>query len=193
MQPFGYTGYQRDNIAGSYYAQAKEYQADAGRFVGIDRIVGVCSNPECFNGYIYCINMPMIKADKTGFWFVIDDLIAAGAGAFAGLVSQAAGDIVTTIVTGEIHISSWQDYTGAMIGGAAGGVVTLYAGPVIGAAVSGGLSTLSGEGLKAITEPDYNRSLGSVLMEAGGDALINGVFSFGFNKLKFAYPILKNH
>ena len=53
MQPFGYTGYQRDNIAGSYYAQAKEYQADAGRFLGIDRIVGVCSNPECFNGYIY--------------------------------------------------------------------------------------------------------------------------------------------
>ena len=185
LQPFGYTGYQKDRVAGTYYAQAREYQADKGRFAGEDKLTGITIHPITFNRYIYCINIPLNKTDKTAFWFGIDDLIAAGAGAFAGFVSQAAGDIVTTIVTGEIHISSWQDYTGSIIGGAAGGVTTLYAGPVIGAVVSGGLSTLSSEGLKAITEPDYNRSLGSVLMEAGGDAFINGVFSFGFNKLKF--------
>lgn len=115
--------------------------------------------------------MPMIKTDKTGFWFGMDDLIAAGAGAFAGLVSQAAGDIVTTIVTGEVHISSWQDYAGAMIGGAAGGVTTLYAGPVIGAAVSGETTTLVSEGIKAVTEPDYDKSIQSVLVEAGQDVL----------------------
>ena len=27
MQPFTYTGYQKDNIANTYYAQAREYQA----------------------------------------------------------------------------------------------------------------------------------------------------------------------
>lgn len=53
LQPFGYTGYQKDRVAGSYYAQAREYQPDVGRFQGMDRIVGGCSNPECFNGYIY--------------------------------------------------------------------------------------------------------------------------------------------
>ncbi|OUN34746.1 RHS repeat-associated core domain-containing protein [Lachnoclostridium sp. An76] len=184
MQPFGYTGYQRDNIAGSYYAQAKEYQADAGRFVGIDRIVGVYSNPECFNGYIYCINMPMIKTDKTGFWFGIDDAIAAGVGAIAGVVSQVASDVVTSIVTQEIHISSWQDYVGSAVGGAAGGVTTLYAGPVVGAAVSGGTTTLVSEGIKAVTEPDYDKSIQSVLVEAGQDALLNGAFGFVFNGLK---------
>ena len=27
IQPFGYTGYQKDGVAGTYYAQAREYQA----------------------------------------------------------------------------------------------------------------------------------------------------------------------
>lgn len=139
--------------------------------MGIDRIVGVCSNPECFNGYIYCINMPMIKTDKTGFWFGIDDAIAAGVGAIAGVVSQVASDVVTSIVTQEIHISSWQDYVGSAVGGAAGGVTTLYAGPVVGAAVSGGTTTLVSEGIKAVTEPDYDKSIQSVLVEAGQDVL----------------------
>ena len=44
---------QKDRVAGTYYAQAREYQPDVGRFQGMDRIVGGCSNPECFNGYIY--------------------------------------------------------------------------------------------------------------------------------------------
>ena len=32
IQPFGYTGYQMDPIAGTYYAQAREYQPENGRF-----------------------------------------------------------------------------------------------------------------------------------------------------------------
>ena len=40
MQPFGYTGYQKDRVAGTYYAQAREYQPDVGRSQGMDRIVG---------------------------------------------------------------------------------------------------------------------------------------------------------
>lgn len=34
IQPFGYTGYQRDEIAGTYYAQAREYLTENGRFSG---------------------------------------------------------------------------------------------------------------------------------------------------------------
>ena len=30
MQPFGYTGYQMDAVAGTYYAQAREYRAERG-------------------------------------------------------------------------------------------------------------------------------------------------------------------
>ena len=35
-QPFGFTGYQYDDVAGSYFAQAREYQADVGRFMAAD-------------------------------------------------------------------------------------------------------------------------------------------------------------
>ena len=40
LQPFGYTEYQKDRVAGTYYAQAREYQPDVGRSQGMDRIVG---------------------------------------------------------------------------------------------------------------------------------------------------------
>ncbi len=54
IQPFGYTGYQRDSIAGTYYAQAREYDAGAGRFTGQDLIAGVMEQPFSMNRYTYC-------------------------------------------------------------------------------------------------------------------------------------------
>ncbi len=35
-QPFGYTGYQYDKTAGTYYAQVREYLPEIGRFIGED-------------------------------------------------------------------------------------------------------------------------------------------------------------
>ena len=66
MQPFGYTGYQRDKVAGTYYAQAREYQADAGRFQGMDLIPGVIETPFSINRYIYCYNKPIMLSDLNG-------------------------------------------------------------------------------------------------------------------------------
>ncbi len=40
-RPFGYTGYQYDSITGTYYAQAREYKPDAGRFAEMDVIGGL--------------------------------------------------------------------------------------------------------------------------------------------------------
>ena len=68
IQPFGYTGYQRDSIAGTYYAQAREYNAGAGRFTGQDVIAGVMEQPFSMNRYTYCFNMPMILVDLNGAW-----------------------------------------------------------------------------------------------------------------------------
>ena len=45
VQPFGYTGYQMDSIAGTYFAQAREYQPDVGRFQGMDVIPGSIESP----------------------------------------------------------------------------------------------------------------------------------------------------
>lgn len=68
IQPFGYTGYQRDSVAGTYYAQAREYNARAGRFVGQDVIAGVIEKPFSMNRYTYCFNMPMVLVDLNGAW-----------------------------------------------------------------------------------------------------------------------------
>ena len=58
LQPFGYTGYQMDTVAGTYYAQAREYQADVARFHARDVIKGQTSYRLTINEYIYCGNMP---------------------------------------------------------------------------------------------------------------------------------------
>ena len=67
-QPFGYTGYQRDEIAGTYYAQAREYLEENGRFAGQDLIAGFLDMPFSMNRYSYCFNAPMILVDLDGAW-----------------------------------------------------------------------------------------------------------------------------
>ena len=68
LQPFGYTGYQKDRVAGTYYAQAREYQADVGRFQGMDVIPGSIESPFTQNGYNYCFGNPMVLVDFDGAW-----------------------------------------------------------------------------------------------------------------------------
>ncbi len=66
IQPFGYTGYQSDRIAGTYYAQAREYRAELGRFAGVDIIKGFAAAPYTLNEYGYCWGNPMVLVDLNG-------------------------------------------------------------------------------------------------------------------------------
>ena len=66
LQPFGYTGYQKDKVAGTYYAQAREYQADVGRFQEMDLIPGLIETPFSINRYSYCYNKPIMLSDLNG-------------------------------------------------------------------------------------------------------------------------------
>ena len=68
MQPFGYTGYQRDKVAGTYYAQKREYQTDIGKFVEQDLIMGTMGIPISMNRYNYCFDSPLILVDMNGSW-----------------------------------------------------------------------------------------------------------------------------
>ena len=74
IQPFGYTGYQYDKTAGTYYAQAREYRAELGRFAAVDTIKGFAMVPYTLNEYGYCWNNPMILVDLDGEWpqWIID-------------------------------------------------------------------------------------------------------------------------
>ena len=82
-QPFGYTGYRYDNISGSYFAQAREYMPEVGRFVSEDTYwntensiykdnVDISQEPiinvirQSTNRYEYCISNPIRYIDLYG-------------------------------------------------------------------------------------------------------------------------------
>ena len=70
IQPFGYTGYRYDNVADTYFAQAREYVPRVGRFAGEDKDWFIkFQSPESINLYTYCVSNPLIYVDKTGFDF----------------------------------------------------------------------------------------------------------------------------
>ena len=66
LQPFGFTGYQTDAAGGLYYAQARRYDADTGRFVSEDKVKGFAEAPFTLNPYSYCWNKPMELVDLDG-------------------------------------------------------------------------------------------------------------------------------
>ena len=65
-QPFGFTGYRYDNVAQTYFAQAREYNPQAGRFCSADLAFGTIFRPLSLNGYIYCLNNPKTHLDLNG-------------------------------------------------------------------------------------------------------------------------------
>ena len=73
LQPFGYTGYQMEEAGGLYFAQARRYDAGAGRFVSEDKIAGFTALPQTLNRYSYCWNQPMEHVDLNGRfpWLII--------------------------------------------------------------------------------------------------------------------------
>ena len=66
VQPFGYTGYQYDQISNTYFAQAREYISCIGRFAGQDIIKGSTNAPYTLNRYGYCWGAPLIFRDLDG-------------------------------------------------------------------------------------------------------------------------------
>ena len=66
VQPFGYTGYQLDGVAGTYFAQAREYLQNIGRFGGEDIIKGDTYEAGLLNVYGYCNGNPINWVDMDG-------------------------------------------------------------------------------------------------------------------------------
>lgn len=66
MQSFGYTGYRYDNVADTYFAQAREYMPGVGRFAGEDWIKGEIYYPTSLNQYGYCLGNPFGLVDYDG-------------------------------------------------------------------------------------------------------------------------------
>jgi len=66
VQPFGFTGYQRDVVTNTYFAQARKYLPKVGRFGGEDWIKGSIARPFTLNPYGYCWGNPLKWIDLDG-------------------------------------------------------------------------------------------------------------------------------
>ena len=119
-----------DAETGLQYLHARYYDPHLGRFVSPDTWDPTLPGVD-INRYAYAGNDPVNGSDPSGHWFGIDDAIATGGGALAGLAFQAGSDLIG----GEL--SSWKDYAASTLSGAAGGEATLYGGPVAGGAAMG--------------------------------------------------------
>ena len=65
-QPFGYTGYRYDTDSATYFAQAREYQPETGRFTAQDVVAGNGAEPVTLNRYGYCWGNPVKWIDANG-------------------------------------------------------------------------------------------------------------------------------
>ena len=110
-------------------------------------------------------------------------LLASVVGLFAGAGGQLISDLVSWTVTGKWE-SGWEDYIGAALGGAIGGVLMLVPGQSLTLACSmdGMMSTMFGESLKNITGRSNKTNVeiwGDTLISAG----ISGLLGKGCEKL----------
>ena len=135
-QPFGYTGYQRDDIAETYYAQARLYTPIQGRFSSEDIIKGCIIYPDTLNQYIYCWNNPIIYVDNDGEFLAT---IAIGAG-IGGLIG-GVGSIISDISKGQ-KVDWGKAGKNAIKGGAAGAIIGTGVGAVS-ALSAAGASTIA--------------------------------------------------
>ena len=171
LQPFGYTGYQKDRVAGTYYAQAREYQADVARFQARDVIKGQTSYPLTINEYIYCGNMPFYYYDPNGlFWHIV-------AGAVVGGLVNTAISVGTSLLSGE-EITGSQVFS-AVVGGAVTGGVTAPTGNATLGSVAGGAAetitkgVMTGDSIQNIVQDVAVGAVADVAFAKAGKFLKN--------------------
>ena len=126
VQPFGYTGYRYDNVANTYFAQAREYIPSVGRFGGEDWIKGNIEKPFSLNQYGYCWGNPIGLVDRDGKtpemasnYSQVFDILKTGtemAGAVALADSPAPGPMdlvalgilgITLVVSGGVAVGKY--------------------------------------------------------------------------------------
>jgi RHS repeat-associated protein len=150
-----YAGYFQHAQTGLTFARYRAYDATQGRWLNRDPL----GEEAGLNLYAYVNGSPANLSDPSGLYTGVDDAVFAAGGAVVGVVGQGIGDAFSG------QLSSWQDYTGSAVGGAAGGVALLYTGPVGAGAVGGAVSNGVKQGLKMATGEQCNFSVGSLAVD----------------------------
>ena len=201
-QPFGFTGYQTEDVSGLYYAQARYYAPELGRFGAEDThwnpgnmIYG--DEPYVFNNrsrlpdnhsiiqssnlYNYCGSNPLYFIDPMGqIWqaafAAVGAIVGGVAGAAKGVIQgMAAGDSLGTIIArGAVGAVS------GAAGGAVAGVVLGSTGNIAfagaaGGAVYGGLYGAGNAIVDGVNSGQSTKEIATSALNAG----INGAVVSG--------------
>ncbi len=181
IQPFAFTGYQKDEVSGLKFAQARYYSADTGRFQSEDNVKGFIDSPFTLNHYGYCWGNPIIFVDNDGNFPTI--LSGALIGAAIGGAIGVAISIGSDVIAGEkISVKKALLYgaSGAITGGIAG--VRFGAGDFV-----GGVNTLVKAGVGAAQGAAANASVLCPAWNGAMGGMVNGAISsitgagFGLN------------
>jgi len=94
INPYTYTGRERDTLTGLYYYRTRYYDAGVGRFLTKDKFPSDLIEPSSINRYSYVANNPLNFVDPTGEIFLIPSLGTIGKAVFWGIVSQTALNLI---------------------------------------------------------------------------------------------------
>ena len=181
LNPFRYRGYYFDIETKLYYLISRYYDPETYRFISADGIEYL--DPETLGGlnlYAYCVNNPVMNIDPTGEFFLsflAALVVAAVVGAATSAVGTLVGDIVNYAITGEWKFSSWETYVGNMIGGAVGGVISLF-NPFAGMVIGGTLGTFAGLAIGKATgsnDMSWGEVMGLTVMSLGVNLMTAGL------------------
>ena len=74
LSGIGFAAYGLDPVAGTLFAEAREYSPQTGRFVSRDRHASMGGVPQTLNKYSYCWNSPLGYVDVNGLWPIWQDV-----------------------------------------------------------------------------------------------------------------------
>lgn len=159
-------------LQGPFYNGARWYLPSMARYLELDPVAlrGGLNGGLAPDWYGYGRANPVRWTDPTGMWAGIDDLVFTVGGALVGLAGQAVGDLMAG------KLSSWQDYTGAVVGGAVTGEALLYVGPVVAGALGGFTGNFTRQGLKIFTGKQCGFDVGGLLADTAMGA-VGGKFA----------------
>ena len=199
IQPFGYTGYQRDSVSGTYYAQVREYLAESGRFAGQDLIAGFLDMPFSMNRYSYCFNTPMLLVDLDGAWPSWNDIrkgINKGINKLVDVtekfVQSDIGKIITTVGIVAITTSCIVATGGAAatvlvpsaIGAIAGGTSSyLMGGDVLDGICLGAINGSISAGISGVTNMYIGNFLGGMIGNVNAKIFENDIPSISLDEM----------
>ncbi len=172
---FGYAGYRPDPVSGFMHVNVRNYDGENGRFISRDPFPGMVPLPLTLNAYSYAMGDPINRYDPTG---MIAIWLGAGiVGAVVNVTAKVVGDVVKSVSTGSVQVSSWQSYVGAAAGGFTYGVVATTAGPIAAGAASSAVESVVGNGLSMLTGAEgYRKEDGYSWKNLLGDATVDTTF-----------------